>query len=295
MLRKVWRRFKPRRRGHLSDKTAYEDSSIYARAREIVDQTLSEARISTHASRSSYKTLARAVKKLQQRQSHDVSHMLAKIILMSPGAARAQHEMDKHQGGYKNRQARVYELIDFNDAFVDTVLALDQQYLSDFTERLKEEMTLFCQRMNAQPLDDDQYYAIVHGLSREIAVYFGAKDLGYVPHMTSRVQDAMGIDMIISDPETKKTLHIDVKTNSSFHFRLLNLKRAKRIDEEKHMHCELAGFCTIRNGKGVKAVDTVLFRVSTKYLGPIKDFRFDDTEKFSALLRAALDNYGRYV
>lgn len=295
MLRKVWRRFKPKRRGRLSDKTVYEPHSIYGKAREIVEQTLTEARIATHSSRSSRKTLARAVKKLQQRGSQEAPYLLAKLILMAPNAASAQREMDKHQGAYKNRQARVYELIDFNDAFVDTVLALHHDDLPDFAERLKEEMVVFCHKMNAKPLDDEQYYAIVHGLSREIAVYFGAKDLGYIPHMTSRVQDAMGIDMIISDPETKKALYIDVKTNSSFHFRLLNLKRAKRIDEEKHMHCELAGFCIVRNGKGVKAVDTVLFRVSTKYLGPIRHFRFKNTEKFSALLRAALDSHGRYV
>lgn len=295
MMRKMWRRFRPKRSGALNDKTLYEQDTVYTRARLIVDDALREARNRSGQSRSSNQTLNRAVRILSTKDAHTADFLLAKLLLMTPGAARAQHEMDHHHGGYKNRQARLFELIDFNDAFVDTVLALDERELAFFSARLWQEMKTFCHRMRAANFEEEQYQAIVHGLSREIAVYRGAKSLGYIVRMTSRSQDAMGIDMVIIDPETKKSLNVDIKTNSSFHFRLLDLIREKRMDEEKRMYCELAGYCTIRNGSGVKAVDTVLFRVATKYLGPIQHFSFAHTHGLAKLIREALDDHGVYI
>lgn len=295
MIRKIWRRFRPKKVGSLTDKTAYEQDTIYTQSRAIIDDTLREARIRTGASRYSLQTISRAVRILSEKNAHDQEHLLAQLILMTPGAARAQNEMDQHRGGYKNRQARLYELIDFNDMFVDTVLALDESELEHFSTRLYQEMQTFACRTRTKPFERNQYDAIVHGLSREIAVYRGARSLGYIARMTSRAQDAMGIDMVIIDPDSKKTLNIDVKTSSSFHFRLMDLQREKRMNEEKRMYCELAGYCIVRNGKGVKAVDTVLFRISTKYLGPINTFTFINTHDLGTMLRQAFDDHGVYV
>ena len=63
-----------------------------------------------------------------------------RLVAMTPQAARAQNAMDKHHGGYKNREARLMELIAFNDLFVDTVLSLPEDELPLFTEKLFSAM-----------------------------------------------------------------------------------------------------------------------------------------------------------
>ena len=290
----AWQRFRPKIRGRLDDKTVYEGDSLYGHARVIVDETMREARKGL-AIRESMKRASRAAKLLREREVHDAAYLLAALILQAPGAVRAQNEMDEHHGGYRNREARLYELIDFNDTFVDTVLALPEHELPEFAERLRAEIDNFCGRLHVPTFTDRQYEAIVHGLSREIAVYRAARANGLIARMTSRVQDAMGIDMIITDPVTKKSINIDCKTHSSFHFRLVDLERQRRIDEQQRLDCELAGYCTIHNGAKPRGVDTVLLRVATDHLGPIRNFSFEDTGRIVQLLRAALANDGRYI
>lgn len=291
----MWQRFRPKTRGKLGDKTVYEPDSLYARARSIVDQSMHQARGGLAGRRNILKRTMKAVRLLRERESHDAIYLLALLILQSPGAAHAQREMDGHRGGYKNRQARIFELIDFNDTFVNTVLALRDHDLVEFPERLKEEIDRFCGNLHVQSFDERQFEAIVHGLSREIAVYRGARKAGYIVHMTSRMQDAMGVDMIITDPDTKRSLSVDIKTHSSFHFRLVDLERQKRIDEARRLECELAGFCKVRNGHGQQAVDTTLLRIATDYLGEIKNFDFEDIELLTQLIAQAMDEEGKYV
>jgi hypothetical protein len=290
-----WKRFRPRSRGSLKDKTAYEPDSLYARAREIADDRLRQAAEELPGVKDPVKRANHAVTLLRRRSSFDPSHMLALLLLQAPAAAAAQDEMDKHHGGYRNRQARLYELIDFNDTFVDTVLSLPEEALADFETRLKQELGVICAKLHTNGLDDDQYEAIVHGLSREIAVLRGAQAEGYVARMTSRVQDAMGVDIIITDPHTKRSIGVDVKTYSAFHFRLKKLQNQHRIDEEKRLQCELAGFCTIKNGKGKHGVETVLVRIDTERLGPIVEFTFKDTAELGKLIASALKHHGKYV
>lgn len=291
----MWQRFRPKTRGRLSDRTAYEPDSLYARARTVVSELMHQARGGAYSRRDTLKRTAKAVRLLRERDTHDAVHLLALLILQSPGAAHAQREMDTHHGGYKNRQARIFELIDFNDTFVDTVLALSDHDLVEFPERLMEEIDYFCGVLHAKPFSPEQFEAIVHGLSREIAVYRGAKRAGYIVHMTSRMQDAMGVDMVITDPDTKKSLNVDVKTRSSFHFRLVDLERQDRIDETQRLECELAGFCRIRNGHGHQTVETVLLRISTEHLGQIRAFDFVDIEPLATLIGDAMTQEGKYV
>lgn len=289
-----WKRFRPRRRGKLHDATVYEADTLYAQARGIVGQHMQATRSRRFKPDNPLKHTARASAKLRAHDPHTPEQLLALLILQAPGAVRAQTEMDNHYGGYKNRQARLYELIDFNDTFVDTVLVLPDDELAGFPDRLKQEIDWFCDHLGVATLTDEQYEAIVHGLSREIAVYYAAKDSGLIPRMTSRVQDAKGIDLIISDPDTKRTISIDVKTRASFRWRLVDLQRRGRVDEDKRMQCELAGFCTVKGRKNDE-VDTLLFRVATNRLGAIKDFRFTDPEPIKNLLRDALSHHGRYT
>ena len=290
----MWRRFRPRTRGKLNDPTVYEGDTLYVRARAVVDEAMHAARTG-HGRRSLKKRAAKAASALRERDSYDAEHLLALLILDTPSAASAQHEMDTHRGGYKNRQARLFELIDFNDTFVDTVLALRPDQLPDFNERVYAEMKVFCAKIHASCFSEEQFEAIHHGLSREIAVFRGAHALGYRVHMTSRVQDARGIDMIITDPKTHKSINVDVKTHSAFHFRLIELKRRSRIDEARRLDCELAGFCRIVNGGRGSSVETVLLRIATDHLGPIKNFAFVDLVPLQTLLRRAIERDGRYV
>lgn len=290
-----WMRFRPTLRGSLNDTTVYEHDSIYAEARSIALDVLRSSGSRRYKPDSSLKRSARAVAKLRDKKSLQPSHLLAALVLQAPGAARAQREMDAHRGGYKNRQARLFELIDFNDTFVDTVLAIDDETRVTFVERLKAEIDFMCEYLHVDSFNTKQYEAIVHGLSREIAVFTGVKKLGYLARMTSRVQDAKGVDMIVTDPDTKKSLGIDIKTRSAYHFRLINLKRQNRINEEQRLACELAGFCTIvrKNTQGTS--ETLLFRIATADLGKITHFRFENLEPLRDHLARAFHDHGKYV
>lgn len=289
-----WKRFRPRLRGKLSDTTVYEPDSLYAYARSEVGQYMQATRSRRFKPDNPLSHTARAVAKLRSRDPQTPEQLLALLILQTPGATRAQTEMDNNHGGYKNRQARLYELIDFNDTFVDTVMALPEDELSEFPYRLKREMDWFCDHLGVPNFKPEQFDAIVHGLSREIAVFYAAKDAGLIARMTSRVQDAKGIDLIITDPATKRTISIDVKTRASFRWRLVDLQRRGRVDEDRRMQCELAGYCTVKSRKN-DDVDTLLFRVATNRLGAIKDFRFVDPEPVRKLLHEALNHHGRYT
>lgn len=290
-----WRRFRPVIRGNIDDPTVYEPDSIYGQARQIVDESIKASRRKFGRRRDVHKDTSEAIKYLKDHNPQDPQHLLALLILQAPNAARAQAEMDTHRGGYRNRTARLYELIDFNDMFVDTVLSLDDEVLADFTTRLKDEIDRFCSIMHAKSLNDRQYEAIVHGLSREIAVYRAAKAIGYTVRMTSRAQDAMGVDMVIFDKQNKKSLNIDVKTHSAFHFRLIELQKQDRLDEEKRLQCELAGFCEMKNGHGDGAVNTVLLRIATDRLGEIRNFDFVELAPIADLISSALKHEGRYL
>ncbi len=291
----MWQRFRPKTRGALADKTVYEPESLYAKARAVVDEAMRAARTGPQGRRDGVKRATRAARLLKERDSHDSVQLLARLILQSPGAAQAQREMDSRHGGYKNRQARVFELIDFNDTFVDTVFSLHDHDLVVFPQRLQEEIERFCTYLHVPGFTEQQFEAITHGLSREIAVYRALKRAGYIVHMTSRAQDAMGIDMVITDPDTKRSVNIDVKTHSSFHFRLIDLERQARISEERRLECELAGFCAIRNGHGEQAVETVLLRVATDRLGEIRNFDFVAIEPLLQLVGEALAHDGKYA
>jgi len=242
-----------------------------------------------------------AIKRLlaKAEQYHDgersetiASTWIALCVLQSPRAARAQVQMDKHHGGYKERKARLYELIDFNDAFVSSVLALPEEYLAEFNERLFTEMARFCKKLRVNSFNEAQFEAINHGLSREIAVYRGAIAEGLGAQMTNRVQDAKGVDMIITDPHTHRSINIDCKTSSSFHFRLVDRHRQGRMDEQDKVRCEAQGYCTTTNGKHEYAVEVVLVRIDTELLGKIHDFTFTDTSRLGMLLRSALEDHG---
>ena len=284
-----WRRFKPR------VVVRNDGQELYEMARTEIERALPHTkRLQWHDTRWIDNAIDRSKTKVEQlaenqRDIPTAASWMALAIMQSPRAARAQIMMDKHKHGYKDREKRLFELIDFNDAFVSCVLSLPEEYLEEFTLRFEHEIDLFCRKLHVAAFTHDQYEAITHGLSREIAVFRGAIAEGLKAKMTSRVQDAMGVDMIITDPYSNRSINIDCKTHSSFHFRLVDLNRQGRIDEQKRMYCELAGYCVVIN----KTTPVVLVRVSTDHLGEIENYTFKDTSRLGILLRSALHDHGK--
>jgi len=194
--------------------------------------------------------------------------------------------MDGHPHGYHDREKRLYELIDFNDTFVSAVLAQPSIGLSDFSERMKAAMINFCAAQKTIMFSDEQFEAIVKGLSREIAVYLGARREGFVAEMTSRTEDAFGIDMVITDPRTRDILNIDCKTPSAFRYRLEELEKEGRISTEQLLKADEDDFITVINRLGDENVPVTIFCIRPEHLGDIVDFRFSDTRPLGDKLRS---------
>ena len=115
------------------------------------------------------------------------------LIAQTPRAVLAQRQMDEHQHGFHNKEKRLYELIDFNDTFVNYILALPNERLPGVVDRLHDDMRAFCKRLKTPMFDERQFEAIVYGLSREIAMYRGAKQEGYEVEMTIARKTLLGL------------------------------------------------------------------------------------------------------
>lgn len=216
----------------------------------------------------------------------------ALLVLQTPRAAYAQNQMDEHEHGYRDRTKRLYELIDFNDTFVSTVLALSQDELRHFTEHIKHHMLVFCEKLYVPMFSDEQFEAIVHGLSREIAVYLAARQEGLHAEMTSRSQDAFGIDMVISDLHTQRAANIDCKTESAFRHRVGELMREGRLEGKDFDTYDQQGFATVKNRKDGNEVLVTIVAIDHTKLGPITQFQFEDTTRIGKLLRTVLEESG---
>lgn len=218
--------------------------------------------------------------------SDDAIEWFVLLVLRSPAATRAQQYMDTHEGGYHSSDKNLYELIDFNDAFVSTVIALSVEQRQDFIEVSRHEIARFCAQVGARMFSEEQFEAITRGLSREVAVYLGALQQGFDVVMTSRRQDAMGVDMIVTDPVSKHTLNIDCKTSSSFHYRLKDLVREGRMSPDEASQAELHGYAREVNGHGDEAVMVTLIRIDPNEVGDVKSFVFTQPELLGERLRA---------
>lgn len=220
---------------------------------------------------------------------------LMTLTLQAPQAASAQRQMDAHPHGYKAKNERLYELIDFNDAFVSAVLALPETELSSFAHEAERLLQWFCKRVGVRSFSTEQYHAIVQGLSREIAVYKGVQVEGLQAAMTSRTSDALGIDMVISNPETGKSVNIDCKAPSSYRHRVYTLLHEGRLSEEEVDAAEQLGYIAELNGHGNQKAEIVVWRISTEEYGPIHNFQFDSTRQLGAKIHAILNTYGEGI
>lgn len=217
----------------------------------------------------------------------DTTDLLKQLFERTPGAVRAQRSMDNHPGTYHtNNKAKLYELIDFNDTFVALALSLSSEQRTGFIERLKQQMTDYCASVGSPMFSDEQFDAITRGLTREVAVYLGAKQQGYEVRMTSRTQDALGVDMVITDPATGKSINVDCKTSSAYHFRLKDLVQQGRLQKTEAERAELDGYAHEVNGHGREAVAVTILRIDPNEVGDITDITFDEPRLLGQKLRA---------
>lgn len=297
-MKRIWRRFKPssRRAGVSEAPKMVRSGDVYSEAWEIIarQQLPSRRWWRKHRYADTLRPIAATLRARAERHS-DASYYLAALIIQTPSAVAAQRSMDKHPHGYRDRQARLYELIDYNDTFVATVLALPQEYLAGFVTTCKQQSDQFCRNIGAACFSNEQWEAITHGLSREIAVYRGAMALGYEATMTSRHDDAMGIDMVVRHPESGRQVGIDVKTRSSFHFRLKDLVREGRISEHDQEVAERVGYLAMINGRGRDQVATTLLRIDEETFGRTQQFTLERLEALDVCLQHLLHRHDGIV
>lgn len=216
--------------------------------------------------------------------------LLHEVLLRAPDAVKAQREMDKHPHAYHTNKVRLFELIDFNDAFVDWAMSLSEEQRRGCLERLKTDLTKYCKEQGSPMFTDEQYEAITRGLSREIAVFLGAKAEGFTVAMSSRTQDALGIDMTVQDPRTGRSVGIDCKAASAFRYRLKDLVSQGRLTEQEAKSADERGFVRQVNGHGRDAAEVTVLRVDQNEMGDLTDLTFDDTKLLAARLRRVLDS-----
>ncbi|HMR72752.1 MAG TPA: hypothetical protein PKD68_01960 [Candidatus Saccharibacteria bacterium] len=214
-------------------------------------------------------------------RTNSAADWLYALTLQAPRAAVAQEAMDAHPHGYRNKEARLFELIDFNDAFVATILALSKPMLPRATLEIKRLLEEACKKAGTRCFSDEQYQAIVHGLSREIAVYLGLQQEGYDAVMSNRADDAMGVDMRVTDPSAHHTVNVDIKTRSSYHYRIEQLRREGRLSEDAFLMADRDGFAVVYNGHGADKIKVVVWRIDHEVLGTVIDFSFKDTYRLA--------------
>lgn len=270
-----WMRFLPKR-----TKSLPQSSELFARVRTIVESINVKDFTELDQHIETYK---------QYMDEADVVQWLALLVLQGPRAAHAQAIMDEYPHGYHDREKRLYELIDFNDTLVSAVLLLPESELATVSDGIKQELDHFCEKMYSKAFDSEQFEAITHGLSREIAVFKAAENAGLNALMASRTADAFGIDMQIADVASGRYINVDCKTSSSFHFRLKTLVKQHRISPHDIVDAETRGWWEIVNrDKSGRAAKIILLRVSQDELGEIQNFRFINEQKMVEKLKQIL-------
>lgn len=222
-------------------------------------------------------------------QPHDG---LVALLAQAPRAVLAQKQMDTFEHGYRNKRERLYELIDFNDTLVATILAMTPELRDQFAVRTKQAADRMCQRVGAPCFSDEQWTAIIRGLTREVAVYMAAKESGFAVVMTDRAHDALGIDMQVQDAETGRYINIDVKTPSSFRHRMEQLVREGRLTERELLRGDHDSYVVETNGHGAERTQIIVLCILPDLFGELTDWRFINTEPMRNKLNQLIRDHG---
>lgn len=304
--RQRWLRFRPYRRkeGRYRGRNLRQDQKYIGRPqpisyrynnRDIFD--LAEQRVTMLLQRRPEVTdLDRRIGPLRARfaGTHDIIDGLAALLSQAPRAVLAQLEMDTYPHGYRNKEKRLYELIDFNDSMIAVILLLGDGMRRQFAERTKQAADRICKRVGGPAFDDEQWRAIIRGLTREVAVYQAAIDNGFDAILTDRVNDALGIDVQVRDPETGRYINIDVKTPSSFRRRMEQLVREKRLDNNGLMLGDQNSYIIEFNGHGKRRTKVIVLCILPDKFGDLTDWRFVDSGPMRAMLNRLIREHGMY-
>lgn len=294
-IRQRWKHFGPRawRHAHVRDDTCSDaciepatDSDVYETATLRVKNSLQR--------RPEVSDLNKKIDtwKAQAARTNVTSDWLAALFAQAPRAVLAQVQMDKHPHGYHDKQARLFELIDFNDTLVSAVLSMNEEERAKFSQEGKHGCDTVCKLVNAPVFSDEQWQAIVRGLSREIAVFLVAEHSGFYVYMTSRAQDAMGIDMQIKDPESGAYINIDVKTPNAFRHRLEDLVHEGRINQHELLKADERSYVVVKNGHGKGMASTILLSILPDAFGEIDTFLFVDETRMRDKLAQLIREHG---
>ncbi len=230
--------------------------------------------------------------KAQAKRTNVTSDWLTAFFAQAPRAVLAQAQMDKHPHGYHDKQSRLFELIDFNDTFEGAVLSMNDEERVKFAEQGRRGCDYVCKLLNVKPFDDEQWQAIDKGLSRELAVYLAAQHNGFYAYMTSRAQDAMGIDMQIKDPESGAYINLDVKSPSAFRHRLEDLVHEDRLNEHDLIRADEQSYAHITTGHGAQAAEVILLCILPDKFGEVAHFCFVDESPIRDTLSHLIDRHG---
>lgn len=300
-LQDHWRRYRPARpsyktRDRRRDKPhfvpreepefAYIDTDIFDRAEQQVVSML-QRRPQVH-------DLDRDIDRLHKKfiQSGTTEDGLILLFAQAPRAVLAQIQMEEHPHGYHDKRARLFELIDFNDTLVATVLTMDNETHRQFAEKAKIACDRVCKRVGAPCYTNEQWNAIIRGLSREVAVYLAAKRSGFDAYMTNRVSDALGIDMQVRDPGSGRYINIDCKSPSSFRHRLEELVRERRLTSRELLIADERHYVVEFNGHGRHKVPIVVLCVLRDAFGPVENFSFIDETAMHDMLNRLIRDHG---
>lgn len=296
-LKGRWRHFAPRRRHQPHERNDFcVDDCILPSgmgSKDIYDLAMKRVKQSLQR-RPEVKNLDKRIDQFrsQAHKTNVANDWLVTLFAQAPRSVLAQRNIDKDPHGYQNAQARVMELIDFNDAFVSAVLAMNDEERRLFEIEAKRGCDYVCRLVNVPEFSDDQWRAIYKGLSREIAVYLAAQRSGFYAYMTSRAQDAMGIDMQIKDPEGKGYINLDVKSPSAFRRRLERLEDEGRLTSKQVLQADERSYALVENGHGKQKAQVILLCILPDKLGEVENFQFVDESPIRDMLGDLVHRYG---
>lgn len=284
-----WRRFKPRhmilRREPAGLISTQHD--MFQEVGDYVARRLPHRRPKQHQ-------LDKLIKEFRGRAeaSGRPEDWLAALYIQAPDAAAAQQELDKYPHGYHDTRARVLELIDFNDTFVACILAMNEEERLVFDGKAKGQCDRMCEVAHSPKFTDEQWRAIVRGLTREIAVYRAARERGFDACMPNRVGDAMGVDLQVRDPESKRYVNIDVKTPSSFRHRLEDLVQEGRLTDKELVEADERCYALETNGHNGGRVQVIVLCMLPDKFGEFGHFRLQNSEPMRQMLNFLIREYG---
>lgn len=306
-----WHRFRPRRRH--PHRIAYERFKHRQHERDIQHmqppQTVqyvcqstdffdcAEERVAALLQRRpEVQDLDRDIERLQSQflKSNDALDGLTALLAQAPRAALAQLQMEQFPHGYRNKQERLYELIDFNDTLVSTILVMSQEHKVAFDERTKQAADRVSKRVGAPCFSNEQWASIIRGLTREVAVYLAAKEHGFDAWLTDRAHDALGVDVQVRDPESGRYINIDVKTPSSFRRRMEQLVREGRLSERELLEGDERSYIIEYNGHGEYKVPIVVLCILPDLFGDLADWRFVEPRAIVERLGQLIREHGLY-